>query len=172
MNGSLKGQTIKSNLESPEQINSILESVDKQIWEPFIQALKNQDYATYNQLHHTHVLRISNDFKGIVQTGTEYFEYNKTNYQKYKEVGLEAEIKFAFSERIVSEKVVSDKGFYKYVYNKKGDAPKSIFGAFQVISYLTGEGWKIILDYDFTDQEGKYEVKETDFNKYYLGTTR
>ncbi len=151
---------------SKTERETILNQVDTQVWRPFMKALANNDIAAYDKLHAAFVLRASSDLGGKVWSGKDYFVYNKTNFSRLQDKGIQQKIEFGFVERVVSETVVSDMGLYKYTYHSKNSGPKYIYGKFHIISQKVDDArWKIILDYDRTDQEGIYEIGEHDFEK-------
>ncbi len=159
----VKAQQISTNLDDPNTVREILQAVDTQVWQPFILALHQGDNTAYTKVHANEVLRISNDFTGIVQSGEAYFDRNEKTFASLKERKIEAKIEFAFESRIVSKSLVSDQGYYRYTYGKAGETPKFIYGKFLVVSELKDSTWKIILDYDYTSQEDKYGISAADF---------
>ena len=159
----VNAQQISTNIDDSNTVREILHAVDTQVWQPFILALQEGDNTAYTKVHAKDVLRISNDFIGIVQGGKAYFDRNEKTFASLKERKIEAKIEFAFESRIVSKSLVSDQGYYRYTYGKAGETPKFIYGKFLVVSERKGSTWKIILDYDYTSQEDKYRISEADF---------
>ncbi len=144
----------------------ILSTVDNEVWIPFISALSANDSEAYRKVHSKRMLRVSNDRGGKLWVGEDYFDYTRSNFDRIIKNGIDQKIEIGFSERTVSETVVSDRGFYKYTYSTNGNTPKVIYGQFHLISHLEEDGkWRFVLDYDFTDQEKIFEVSEKAFNK-------
>lgn len=158
---------------SKTEKEAILSQVNSQVWLPFMKALEDNDAKTYNGLHSEFVLRLSNDLGGKVWSGDDYKAYNESNFSRLKEKGIQQKIEFGFLERTISKRLVSDKGFYRYTYQTGNGGPKQLYGKFHVVSYLENDQkWKIILDHDFTNQEGIYEIGEDDFGRAssFIGT--
>lgn len=141
--------------------NKILTEVEQQVWFPFMKALAEKDSAVYASLHHPSVIRISNDRNGVYQQGKDYYNY----IGRWFASAPEQSIDFRFTERTVSETIVSEQGYYKYSYTSTAGERKLIYGKFHVISTLTANGWKILMDYDYTNQEQRFTVTNEDFEK-------
>jgi len=153
----------------PQNQDAAISQINQDVWVPFIEALGNADIEAYLAVHHPSAIRISLDRNGIFQQGEAYFGQLRSLFGKIKQSEGQQQIQFRFSERIFSDKVASEKGYYKYVYEAKSTAAspyaaKIIYGSFHVISQKDENGrWKILLDFDYTNQEQKYNVTEKEF---------
>jgi ketosteroid isomerase-like protein len=140
--------------------------LNRDVWHPFVKALNETDIDGYLAVHHPDVLRVSLDRGGLVHGGDHYRNTLQTLFGKIKTSGSTQHIEFRFTERMVADKVASERGFYKFTYTtgNANNAPYQatvIFGSFHVISQKDENGrWKIRMDFDYTSQERQYNVTE------------
>jgi len=77
---------------------------------------------------------------------------------------LNQTISFKFLERICNDSIASERGIYKLIRNPNTDIEKSYFGKFHVILKKESSIWKIIIDYDSSENN---TINKTSYNNAY-----
>jgi len=142
------------------QDNTNLKDINQQIWNNFTKAFETLDFELFESLHSEEFIRIGGDSKNI---------RNKENYisgykQRWQNMSLNQTISFKFLERICNDSIASERGIYKLIRNPNTDIEKSYFGKFHVILKKESSIWKIIIDYDSSENN---TINKTSYNNAY-----
>ncbi|MDU8887298.1 nuclear transport factor 2 family protein [Yeosuana sp. MJ-SS3] len=143
------------------QDNTNLKEINKQIWNNFTKAFETLDFELFGSLHSEDFIRIGGDSKNI---------RDKENYlsgykQRWQNKSLNKTISFRFLERICNDSIASERGIYKLTRNPNSDIEKSYFGKFHVILKMESSSWKIMVDYDSSENN---TINETSYNDAYV----
>ena len=150
------------------QNKEILKSINNEIWEPFTKAFETSDYNLFGSLHSEELVRVNGNGKRI-QNKESYINGYKTRWENNK---LNQTISFRFLERIVNEQSASERGIYKLTLNPGTNQEQSYYGKFHVILKIENNIWKILVDYDSTEDNSITEMsynnafEMNDYNKY------
>jgi ketosteroid isomerase-like protein len=137
-----------------------LESINQNIWQNFTKAFEIQDANLFESLHAENLIRITGDGKRI-RTKSSYIDGYK---QRWANTNNTQTIAFRFLERISNETHASERGIYKLTVNKGLKNEKSYYGKFHVLLQKITNVWKIIVDYDSSENN---TINETSFQKAY-----
>ena len=156
------GNTVDSqNLEHLKAINTDL-------WENFTKAFETLDYELFSRLHSDDLIRVNGDSKSV-KGKTVYIEGYKKRWAT-KEINQT--ISFRFLERISNNEKASERGIYRLTRNLNTQYEQSYYGKFHVILKKENEKWKILVDYDSSENnsidEDSYQkaFDIEDFEKY------
>ncbi len=155
-------KTISQNVNDLNDINS-------QIWNNFTKSFETLDYQLFESLHSNDLIRVNGgDYKSIRHKD----DYLGNYKSRWENNSLKQTISFKFLERISKDGIASERGFYKFTINPDSENQKSYYGQFHVILRKEENLWKILVDYDSTENESIDEVSYNnafamdDFEKY------
>ena len=134
-----------------------LEQINTQIWQPFTKAFETLDYELFSSIHSKALIRVSGNQKNI-QFFDKYLEGYKT---RWKNSDRKQTISFRFFERIVGDQIVSERGVYRLTIGLGTERERHFYGQFHVLHKQIDGTWKIILDYDSTENN---TINETSYN--------
>ncbi|HMC01260.1 MAG TPA: DUF4440 domain-containing protein [Flavobacteriaceae bacterium] len=139
------------------QSNDNLKDINQQVWNNFTKAFETLDYELFENLHSEDFLRIGGDSKNI---------RDKENYisgykQRWQNTLIDQTISFRFLERICNDSIASERGIYKLTKDPNTDNEKSYFGKFHVVLKKVDLVWKIMIDYDSSENN---TINETSYN--------
>ncbi|MDD7887402.1 nuclear transport factor 2 family protein [Flavivirga sp. 57AJ16] len=156
-----------SNSSIAQNIND-LKDINAQIWTNFSKSFKTLDYKLFESLCSDDLIRVNKDIKSI-KTKEAYLNGYKNRWEN---ASLKQTISFRFLERFSKNGIASERGIYKFTRDLNTGNEKSYYGKFHVILKKEGNLWKILIDYDSTENES---INEThyhdafaldDFEKY------
>ncbi|MBL7858040.1 MAG: hypothetical protein JNM57_10150 [Cyclobacteriaceae bacterium] len=133
--------------------------INTQVWKPFIDAYSKFDTEKFMALHSTNVIRVSQDEKKIFNF-TDYKKNIARENQFNKNYNIKANIELRFQERIHSEILAYETGFFKISVIENTGKNATVYGKFQVTLQKEKGTWKILVDSD-TSEGGS--VTEKDF---------
>ncbi|MDN5213792.1 nuclear transport factor 2 family protein [Fulvivirgaceae bacterium BMA12] len=140
---------------------AIIETIDREVWKPFVKSWEALDTESFNALHADNVLRVS---KWGVKSGSQYKEGIVTGFAMARERGDKRTIDFWFEERNVGEGVVYEVGYYKITVQKPGEDAKEYYARFHIVTKMIDGQWKIVQDWDSAELNG-VKISKTDFEK-------
>ncbi|PWH82093.1 hypothetical protein DIS18_12570 [Algibacter marinivivus] len=145
-----------------------LKAINTDLWENFTKAFEDLDYNLFSSLHSNDLVRVSGNSQSIKDL-TEYIESYKNHW---KDKAINQTISFRFLERICNNYKASERGIYKLTRNPNTANEKSYYGKFHVILKKENGIWKILVDYDSSENntidEASYQkaFDIEDFDKY------
>ncbi len=146
------------NLKVSSQENDVLKAINSTIWANFTKAFEELDYELFSSIHSENLVRVNGDFKSI-KNKSEYVEGYKKWWQNKS---LKQTIHFRFLERIHTKEKASERGIYKLTRDPGTSKEKNYFGKFHVILKTEDGQWKIVVDYDSSENES---IDETSYNE-------
>ncbi|NMH89430.1 DUF4440 domain-containing protein [Flavivirga algicola] len=155
-------KTIAQNIDDLKDINV-------QIWSNFKKSFESLDYKLFESLHSNDLIRVNGGNYKSIRNKDAYLGNYK---ERWKNNSLKQTISFRFLERISKDGMASERGFYKFTINPDSENQKSYYGKFHVILRKEESLWKILIDYDSTENESIDEVSYNnafamnDFEKY------
>jgi len=150
------------------QKTEALKEINKQIWQPFTTAFETSNYEMFGSIHSPMLLRVSGDQKTI-RFFESYIGGYKTRWENSKR---KQTISFRFIERIPNDDFASERGIYKLTVDLGSEQERSFYGQFHVLHKKIDGRWKIILDYDSSENNTINEASYTaayaidDFENY------
>jgi hypothetical protein len=132
------------------QDTTTMAKINTEVWNNFEKAFLTNDVALLESLHAENILRIPADKKVIVP-GKEYFESQEKSFDWIKVNDYQIKMELRFTERICSEKYASERGIFRFRIDD-GEETRIIYGEFHVILQNINRSWKIILDYDSSEE--------------------
>ena len=142
------------------QDNKTIETINKQVWEPFTKAFETNDYKLFASIHHNDLVRISGDGNSIKGLDS-YIEGYKHRWEGNTR---KQTISFRFLERIYNTNKASERGIYKLTINPMTKEAVSYYGKFHVILIKENNMWKISVDYDSSENK---TINESSYIKAY-----
>ncbi|WP_353778562.1 DUF4440 domain-containing protein [Winogradskyella sp. 3972H.M.0a.05] len=135
-----------------------LKLINQQIWEPFSKAFETLDSDLFASIHNPALLRVSGDQKTI-----RFFDAYMAGYKdRWKDnTSIKHTISFRFFERIADKNIASERGIYKLTMNPGSQKERSFYGQFHVLHKKVDGRWKIILDYDSSEND---TINEASYN--------
>ncbi len=146
-----------------------LNDINVQIWNNFTKSFETQDYELFESLHTDDLIRVNGGDYTSIQGKTGYLDGYKKRWNSGK---LNETISFRFLERISKDGMASERGIYKFTRSPGTENEKSYYGKFHVILKKIDKRWKILVDYDSTENktinEASYSNAHSmiDFGKY------
>lgn len=126
---------------------SILESINKEIWQPFSLAYQNLTAETYVNLHSREFIRAMGDSKGVKNL-EQYAQSVYTFFDNIKNNNAKIQIGFRFTERIANEYSASERGIFELIVLKANGEKTAYYGKFHVFLRKENNHWRILVDYD------------------------
>lgn len=147
----------QSYSQTKTNINQINE-----VWVKFYKAFETLDYTFMAEIHSNDLVRISGGQR-ISDYDTCINRY-KSNFERLKEKGITNNISLRFFERISNDSVASERGIYRLIRNKGKNDEMVYFGQFHVLFKKEQRDWKILMDYDSTEDN---TIDEKDYQAAY-----
>lgn len=135
------------NIHSYSQNETTLNAIDNQVWKPFTKAFETFDYSLFASIHSIDLIRINADNNRI----QEKISYINGYKERWKSQGFKQTISFRFFERLNNENSASERGIYKLTINPNTEQEQSYYGQFHVILKYENGNWKILVDYDSSE---------------------
>lgn len=129
------------------QDTNLFKEINTQVWENFEKAFASNDVELLLSIHSTNIIRIPAD-KQVVVTGQEYFNSQVKSFQWVTENNYQTEINLRFTERICNNEIASEIGIYKYKVVDNENEIRYYYGKFHVLLEKKNDSWKILMDYD------------------------
>ncbi|GAA3589107.1 hypothetical protein GCM10022396_02940 [Flavivirga amylovorans] len=157
-------------MATSQNINDLKE-INSQIWNNFSKSFETLNYELFESLHSKDLIRVNGgDYKSI-RNKEAYLEGYKS---RWSNPVLSQTISFRFSERICKDGMASERGVYKFTMNPRTENQKIYYGKFHVILRKENGLWKILIDYDSSENESINETETLyqntfavdDFEKY------
>ncbi|TGV01663.1 YybH family protein [Flavivirga rizhaonensis] len=138
-----------SNKAISQNINDLKE-INTQIWSNFSKSFETLDYELFESLHSKDLIRVNGgDYKSI-RNKEAYLEGYKS---RWRNPVLSQSISFRFLERICKDDMASERGVYKFTINPRTENQKIYYGKFHVILRKEDNLWKILIDYDSSEND-------------------
>ncbi|WP_274474276.1 DUF4440 domain-containing protein [Mangrovimonas aestuarii] len=129
------------------------QEINTQVWNTFSNAFEKLDLEAFKSIHSQNLIRVSGDNKSI-RNAEEYFKAYKTKWQSR---AIKQSIQFRFIERVCNTNRASERGIYKLTRNPNTSEEKSYYGQFHVILVKKNQIWKILVDYDSSENNSANE---------------
>ena len=136
-----------SSMNCYSQTEENLKNIDNQVWHPFTKAFETFDYILFSSIHSKDLIRINADGKRIQNKET-YIDGYK---ERWESIDRKQTISFRFLERLNNENSASERGIYKLTIHPGTDQEQSYYGQFHVILKKEQHAWKILVDYDSSE---------------------
>jgi ketosteroid isomerase-like protein len=149
----------KGQWTPPEVPDSLLSSVAKDIWIPFMEAYRDYDAEKIMALHTDDIIRVS-EKSGTIDTGRPYIEAFGGALSRWQEEGRVMRISFAIINTSYGAGWVSQRGYYKISAKEPGDEaiiPRG-YSEFNVLLRYEDGRWKFAVDSD-----RRVEISEEEF---------
>ena len=124
-----------------------LHNINQQVWQVFTKAFETNNADLFASIHSPDMIRITGDGKSI-KTFNEYIEGYK---KRWAGNTRNQTISFRFLERISNPMLASERGIYKLTINPNTPEEKSYYGKFHVVLKNEVNQWKILMDYDSSE---------------------
>ena len=138
---------------------SIQQTINDQVWKPFIDAYNNHDTDGFMAVHSKDVVRSPRDAK-MVLNWNEYFEQQKRGDDQGKKSGSKRQLGLRFTERIANDNQAMEVGIYKGTITDKTGNVRTFYGRFHVALRKENGVWKILID---TDSSEGNTIDEEDY---------
>lgn len=152
---------IFAQLFTNAQTDSVLQSINTQVWVKFEEAFKTNNYDLISEIHSERIIRIPAD-RNLIQNFNEYIPEYKGWFDWNKEGNGNIDVSLRFFERIANDSIASERGIYKSHVNKGFENEGIFYGKFHVLLIKEQGIWKILMDYDSNEGE---TINEECFNK-------
>ena len=129
---------------------SIQQSINDQVWKPFISTYNNRDTDGFMAIHSKDVVRSPRDAK-MVLNWNEYFEQQKRGDDDGKTSGNKRHLGLRFAERIANDNQAMEVGIYKVIISDKTGNIRTFYGRFHVALRKENGIWKILVDTDSSE---------------------
>lgn len=147
------------NSTKAQDINSLKE-VNQQVWSKFYSAFENLDFTLLAEIHSKDVIRIPADSKEIIRYD-EYMQRYKEEFAQGKTNNLKMAVSLRFTERITSEKIITERGIFRFSVTAGDDKEQHYYGKFHVLHIKIDGVWKILMDYDSSENNS---IDVNDYN--------
>lgn len=149
-----------SQAQEYRHVEATEKEVNDQVWKPFKLAYEARDWRAFNELHTEDVLRVSQ--WGGIKEGAAYKDGIKQSYQKHS--NRKKTIDFWFEQRIYSESLGYEVGYYRAISEEPGKEPTVSYAQFHVVLRKANGLWKIAQDWDSAVING-VKLTAQDFGK-------
>lgn len=139
------------------QNNPLLE-INK-TWHKFEQSFESLDADLFASIHLKDLVRVAGG--NVVIDYDNYLENYRQRFKQNKENGISLKIELRFLERVYNEDTSSERGIYKMTRSTTEGDPVNFYGKFHVIMRKVGSEWKILMDYDSSEEN---TIGEDDFD--------
>jgi hypothetical protein len=129
---------------------TIQTEINNQVWKPFCRSLMSLDTAAYMSLHDKELIRVERGNKKIY--GYDYYRTNtkvgfeQSLIQNKKSPGVTFEVELRFLERIATNTMAYEVGYYKSVITFTDGRISKYYSKFHVSLKKTNDKWKILID--------------------------
>ena len=135
---------------SPEPVpDTLLQSIEEDIWQPFMEAYRDYDAEKIMALHTSDIIRVS-EKSGTIDIGQPYIEAFGGALDRWQEEGRIMRIAFSIVNTSYGSELVSQRGYYRISAKEPGDEkiiPRG-YSEFNVILKNEDGKWKFMLDSD------------------------
>ena len=139
--------------------DTLLSSIEQDIWIPFMEAYRDYDAEKIMSLHTKDVIRVS-EKSGTIDSGESYIQAFGQAVSRWQEEGRVMRISFSIINTSYGPGLVSQRGYYKVSAKEPGDEkiiPRG-YSEFNVLLRHENGGWKFAVDSD-----RRVEITEEDF---------
>lgn len=143
------------------QNDSILKSINEDVWIPFTKAFETKNIDLFKSIHHKDLIRVAANNEDI-KSLDEYMQGYQGNWAM---TNRKQTIHFRFFERINNENKASERGIYKFTIDPGTESEVSYYGKFHCILIKNEGKWKLLLDYDSNENQ---TVNETIYQEAYV----
>ena len=139
--------------------DTLLKSIEEDIWLPFMEAYRDYDADKIMSLHTDDIIRVS-EKSGTIDTGRPYITDFGNALVRWQEQGRKMRIAFSIINTSFGQGLVSQRGYYRISAQNPGEdsiTPRG-YSEFAVLLRHEGGKWKFAID---TDR--RVEISEEDF---------
>lgn len=138
---------------------SVRQSINEDVWRPFIESFNQHDSKSFMELHSRDLVRSSRDSRTVLDRD-EYAAQMQRGDENEKQRKLTRRLELRFTERLASDDQAIEVGIYKTTYMFDDKPAKSFYGRFHVVLRREEGKWKILVD---TDSSEGNTIDEQDF---------
>jgi ketosteroid isomerase-like protein len=131
------------------------DSINAQVWKPFIKAFHELNTDAFMALHSKDVSRV---LDGDIQNYETYAQNTQRANASMKKDGNTQSLELRFTKRIVKGDRAYETGYYKGTFTPASGAPRHYYGRFAVLLRKENGTWKILMD-----QDAREDASETTF---------
>ena len=153
-----------------------LQEINRDIWQPFIEAYATNNAEQYLRLNAPDLIRTVGSRWISIEKFAPYAEKVRSDFAA---PGRKVGIGFRFFERVADENSASERGIYRFSrFNEKGER-RDYYARFHVFHKKINGKWQIMVDYDSNEDEtigagdyaaalpmDEFEPWKQDYNKY------
>ena len=142
-------------------VDHLIDELDRDIWQPFVDAYAARDTAAFATLHALDLIRVeaTNAWSGGLDR---YLDRVGAFFDDMTAKGGRISIAFRFVERVAAERMASERGVYRIVMSLPDEGEKVFYGRFHTFARKVDDRWQIAVDYDTTENG---TVGEADFER-------
>ena len=130
-----------------------LKEINRDIWQPFIEAYSTLNVEKYKNLQTEDFLRVEGTEKRL-PSPKDYFDGVGSWFDEIKKDNRKMSISFRFTERFANEKKASERGIYELrMFDATGKETWKGYGKFHVFMRKMDTIWKIVVDYDSNEHD-------------------
>ncbi len=124
-----------------------MKAINHEVWEKFYWAFESLDHGLMAEIHTKDLIRIPANQKTILDYAT-YINNYKTTFQQARDNNTTRSISLRFFERITNDSVATERGIYRFTFNKGMPDEHNYYGQFHVLLVKRDQKWQILMDYD------------------------
>lgn len=128
--------------------------INTQIWKPQLEAMQTNQADKFISVMSKDVVQVSYDRK-VIRNYDEFSKEVISVYNRLKERKLSRNMAFRFLERIAKDGHAFEDGFYKYELVDDKAEKRVFYGYFQVVLRKENDAWKVLVDYNSDNYNGK-----------------
>ena len=121
------------------------DTINAQVWKPFIKAFHELDTDAFMALHSRDVSRV---LDGDIQNYETYAQNTRRANASMKKEGNTQSLELRFTKRIVKGDRAYETGYYKGTFTPAGGTTRHYYGKFAVLLRKENGAWKILMDQD------------------------
>lgn len=134
-----------------------IDEINQQVWKPFLESYKNADYETFMSVHSHDLVRVPADEDTILNKSGANHSYAGM-FEYFAKEKIKVELDLRFFQRIADGKIASERGIYEFTMHPGTPEEERYYGKFHVILRKEAGVWKILVDYDSSEEKGLGEA--------------
>lgn len=129
---------------------AIQNEIDNQVWKPFCRSLMSLDTAKYMLLHDKELIRVERG-NGKIYGYDIYRTNTKSGFEQSsilnkKNAGIKFEVELRFLERVATDKIAYEVGYYKSVITFPDGRISKYYSKFHVTLRKAKDKWLLLID--------------------------
>ena len=123
-----------------------LREINRDIWNPFLEGVRNYRDELYLGVHSRDYVRIDSANRFFLGRA-DYDDDTIKMMARYKSDGSTITMNVRFDERIVNGRLAFERGVNEVIMTDKNGASRKFYGRFHVVSRKEGDRWKMLTEY-------------------------